>query len=137
MGSCFRRNDSSHRRPQHPGREFSAGWVEPPGPAFGRPDDKLRDTHRLKFAKMMGFAKGSTHPCYALFQKGGCRGAYPIGPLFPDSDKIPQGSEMRRCANFSREPPFLLPGLSYMRDLPTERADSLEGRIDGVDGGDG
>ena len=26
------------------------------------PDDKLRDTHQLKFAKMMGFAKGSTHP---------------------------------------------------------------------------
>jgi hypothetical protein len=40
-------------------------------------------------------------------------------------------------ANFSREPPFLLLGLSYMRDLPPERADSLEGRIDGVDGGDG
>jgi hypothetical protein len=57
--------------------------------------------------------------------------------LFPDSDKIPQDSEMTRCANFSREPPFLLLGLSYMRDLPTERADSLEGRIDGVDDGDG
>ena len=26
------------------------------------PDDKLRDTHQLKYAKMMGFAKGSTHP---------------------------------------------------------------------------
>ena len=38
------------------------GWVEPPGPAFGRPDDKLRDTHQLQFAKVMGFAKGSTHP---------------------------------------------------------------------------
>jgi hypothetical protein len=59
------------------------------------------------------------------------------GPLFPDSDKIPQGSEITRCANFSREPAFLLLGLSYMRDLPTGRADSLEERIDGVDGGDG
>ena len=49
----------------------------------------------------------------------------------------PQDSEMTRCADFGREPPFLLPELSYMRDLPTERADSLEGRIDGVDGGDG
>jgi hypothetical protein len=26
------------------------------------PDDKLRDTRQLQFAKMMGFAKGSTHP---------------------------------------------------------------------------
>ena len=26
------------------------------------PDDKLHDTHQLKFAKMMGYAKGSTHP---------------------------------------------------------------------------
>jgi hypothetical protein len=26
------------------------------------PDDKLRDTHQFEFAKMMGFAKGSTHP---------------------------------------------------------------------------
>jgi hypothetical protein len=26
------------------------------------PDDKLRDTHQLQSAKMMGFAKGSTHP---------------------------------------------------------------------------
>jgi hypothetical protein len=26
------------------------------------PDDKLRDTHHLQLAKMMGFAKGSTHP---------------------------------------------------------------------------
>jgi hypothetical protein len=27
-------------------------------------------------------------------------------------------------ANSSREPPFLLLGLSYMKDLPSERADS-------------
>jgi len=26
------------------------------------PDDRLRDTHRFRLAKMMGFAKGSTHP---------------------------------------------------------------------------
>jgi hypothetical protein len=25
------------------------GWVEPTGPAFGRPDDKLRETHHLTF----------------------------------------------------------------------------------------
>jgi hypothetical protein len=30
------------------------------GPAFGRPDDKLRDTHQSQFAKVMGFAKRST-----------------------------------------------------------------------------
>jgi hypothetical protein len=28
MGSCFRRNDGSHRRPKHPGREFGAAEVE-------------------------------------------------------------------------------------------------------------
>jgi hypothetical protein len=28
----------------------SVGWVEPTGPAFGRPVDKLRDTHQLRFA---------------------------------------------------------------------------------------
>jgi hypothetical protein len=27
--------------------------------------------------------------------------------------------------HFSREPPFLLPGLPYMRDFPPERADSF------------
>jgi hypothetical protein len=26
------------------------------------PDDKLRDTHQLQFANIMGFARGSTHP---------------------------------------------------------------------------
>jgi hypothetical protein len=31
------------------------GWVGPTGPAFGRPNDKLRDTHPLQFAKVMGF----------------------------------------------------------------------------------
>jgi hypothetical protein len=29
-----------------------------------------------------------------------------------------------KTANFSREPPFLLRGLSYKREWPTERADS-------------
>jgi hypothetical protein len=28
MGSCFRRNDGSHRRPKHPGREFGAAEIE-------------------------------------------------------------------------------------------------------------
>jgi hypothetical protein len=31
--------------------------VEPPGPAFGRPDDELRDTHHMWLMKMMGFAR--------------------------------------------------------------------------------
>jgi hypothetical protein len=34
---------------------------EPPGPAFGRPDDKLRDVNQLSFAKMMGFAKAQPY----------------------------------------------------------------------------
>jgi hypothetical protein len=38
--------------------------VEPTGPAFGRPDDKLRDTHQSQFAEVMDFAKRSTHPTY-------------------------------------------------------------------------
>jgi len=38
---------------------------------------------------------------------------------------------------FSREPSFLLLGLSYMKDLPPERADSPRERIGGVDGGGG
>ena len=33
------------------------------------------------------------------------------------------------CANFSREPPFLLRRLSYMRDLPPERADNPGGEL--------
>jgi hypothetical protein len=40
----------------------AVGWVEPTGPAFGRPDDKLRDTHRSQLMPPMGFAKSSTHP---------------------------------------------------------------------------
>ena len=40
-------------------------------------------------------------------------------------------------ANLGGEPPFLLRGLSYMRDLPLERADSSRERIGGVDGGGG
>jgi hypothetical protein len=35
--------------------------VKPPGPAFGRPDNKLRATHQFRLATMMGFAKRSTH----------------------------------------------------------------------------
>ena len=37
---------------------------------------------------------------------------------------------------FSREPPFLLRGLSYMTELPPEGADSQE-RIGGIDRGGG
>jgi hypothetical protein len=38
------------------------------GSGFRPADDKLRDTHQLQFAKMMGFAKRSTHPacCFSL-----------------------------------------------------------------------
>jgi hypothetical protein len=32
----------------------SVGWVEATSPAFGRPDDKLRETHQ--FVAMVGFA---------------------------------------------------------------------------------
>jgi hypothetical protein len=32
------------------------------GPAFGRPNDKLRETRQLQFAKMMGFANAATRP---------------------------------------------------------------------------
>jgi len=39
-----------------------------------------------------------------------------------------------KSANFNREPAFLLRRLSYMRDLPPERADGPRERI-GVDGG--
>jgi hypothetical protein len=43
--------------------------MEPTGPAFGRPDDKLRDSHQLKFAKVTGFAQRSTlNPSYALLR---------------------------------------------------------------------
>ena len=38
------------------------------------------------------------------------------------------------CKRSTHPTPFRLLGPSYMRDLPTERADSLEGRIDSVDG---
>src|SRR5690242_1002226 len=42
----------------------SVGWVEPPGPAFGRPDDKLRETHPFHRRDMMGIA--TLHPSCAL-----------------------------------------------------------------------
>jgi hypothetical protein len=42
---------------------------------------------------------------------------------------------VQKVPNFSREPPFLLRGLSYKRELPTERADNLKERIGGVAGG--
>ena len=32
------------------------GWVEPTGPAFGRPDDKLRGTHPNRTLQLMGIA---------------------------------------------------------------------------------
>jgi len=40
-------------------------------------------------------------------------------------------------SNFSREPPFLLLRLSYMRDLPPERAVVRKERIGGAEGGGG
>jgi hypothetical protein len=42
---------------------------------------------------------------------------------------------MRQLPNFSRKPPFLLRGLSYMRDLLPEPAHTPKGRIGGVDSG--
>ena len=44
----------------------SVGWAGPTGPAFGRPDDKLRDTHQLQFMTLMGFASlnpAARRPC--------------------------------------------------------------------------
>ena len=66
-----------------------------------------------------GFAEGA-NPSYALLPAIIARRA-------SDSEKIPHGNEMTRSANFGHGPPFLLPWLSYMRDLPTEPADSLRG----------
>jgi hypothetical protein len=40
------------------------GWVEPTGPVFDRPDDKLRDTHQLHFMEIMGSA--GLNPSYVL-----------------------------------------------------------------------
>ena len=40
------------------------GWVEPPGPAFGRPDDKLGDINQFR-CRCDGFRKGFK-PTYAL-----------------------------------------------------------------------
>jgi hypothetical protein len=40
------------------------------------------------------------------------------------------------CQGFSREPPFLQRGLSYMKELPPEGADSQQ-RMGGVDGDGG
>jgi hypothetical protein len=42
-----------------------------------------------------------------------------------------------KLANFTREILFLLRGLSYMRGMPAERADSPQERIGGVDNGGG
>jgi hypothetical protein len=53
----------------------------------------------------------------------------------PGGDRGEDIPDRRLRANSSREPPFLLLGLSYMRDLPPERADSSQERIGGVDGG--
>jgi hypothetical protein len=56
------------------------------------------------------------------------------------SQRPPYGSSLLGAGavhhiNFSREPPFLLRELSYMRELPPKRADSPQERIGGVDGG--
>jgi hypothetical protein len=53
-------------------------------------------------------------------------------------DKAAQerASESRCCGpNFGHEPPFLLHGLSYMRESPPKRADGPNERLGGVDGG--
>ena len=39
-----------------------AGWVEPTGPAFGRPDDKLRETHHRSRQQLIDIA--ALHPSY-------------------------------------------------------------------------
>src|SRR5258708_28827435 len=48
------------------------GWVEPPGPALGRPDDKLRETHRSHADRPGWVSRCSTHPtrCTAKHQSG-------------------------------------------------------------------
>ena len=38
------------------------GWVEPTGPAFGRPDDKLRETHHRSRQQLIDIA--ALHPSY-------------------------------------------------------------------------
>ena len=62
----------------------------------------------------------------------------PWKPLFRAAQmRWKQAPAGLKGVNSSREPPFLLLGLSYMRDLPPERADSPQERIGGVDGGGG
>src|SRR5260370_16654029 len=48
------------------------GWVEPPGPALGRPDDKLRETHHSHADRPGWVSRCSTHPtrCTAKHQSG-------------------------------------------------------------------
>jgi hypothetical protein len=84
---------------------------------------------------MLKFRNGASYVRSGSISKVGARNREVC--LVPMSRHRRPGHRCLKGANFSREPPFLLPGLSYMRDLPTERADGLEGRIDGVDGGDG
>jgi hypothetical protein len=38
-------------------------WVEPPGPAFGRPDDKLRDVNQWSFCEDDGVSRRLTSSC--------------------------------------------------------------------------
>jgi hypothetical protein len=53
----------ARRKRVNPVSERVSGRIDgATGPAFGQPDHELRDTHQLQFAKMMGFAKSSTHP---------------------------------------------------------------------------
>ena len=56
-------------------------------------------------------------------------------PVCSDSDHSRHQCELMLSVNFSREPPFILRELSYMRELPPERADSPPERIGGADGG--
>jgi hypothetical protein len=60
--------------------EGPAGWLEPMGPVFDRPDDKLRDTHQLHFMEMMDLA-GLNPSCGQLYQRH-CERAEAIHTFF-------------------------------------------------------
>ena len=49
----------------------------------------------------------------------------------------PEIAPCHLSVKFSRAPPFLLRGLSYMKDGHRKRADRRRERIGGVDGGSG
>jgi hypothetical protein len=55
----------------------------------------------------------------------------------PDEWTSRDRAGMSQMCQFGREPPFLLRGLSYMRDLPPGRAANLRERNGGVEVGGG